>query len=494
MRAHLPAALLLIPLLPAVAMPLVGLVRRSLCRLVTLLALTLLSVASLATLREVLRAGPIRYAFGGWAPPLGIEWVADGLSALVLSVVSTLALLALLYGGPSIQRELAHRIVPFSTLVLLLVSGLTGIVLAADLFNLFVFVEVASLATYALVGVAGGRALLSAFRYLILGTMGASLYLLGVAFLYAVTGTLNMADLSTQVPHLLQSKAVLWGLVLILVGLAVKMALMPLHGWLPDAYTYAPDAVSPLIAPLVTKVALYALVRISYWVLGAEAAVQRVPILAYLGMIGAAATLIGALLAFSQQTVKRMFAYAGISHIGLTVLGISLGNQTGFAGGIFYLINDAVMQASLFFIAGTAIYEHGAHELTGLVRLRRRMPWTLTALVVTALSMVGFPPTGGFFGKWYLVLGALDARNYLAVAAILMGTLLTLAYFAKVLEKVFLEAAPSQPAPAQAVWHAEAPWPMRISMGLATIAILGLGLFSDQVVSVILGTALPRGL
>ena len=287
------------------------------------------------------------------------------------------------------------KTMPFFTLVLILVSGLTGIVLAADLFNIFVFIELTSLSAYALVGATGGPALMAALRYLILGTLGASLYLLGVAYWYAATGTLNMADLAHQLPALLDSHAVLWGLVLMMIGLSIKMALVPLHGWLPDAYTYAPDAVSPLIAPLVTKVALYALIRILFWVAGTAVILRQVPLLMYLSWVGAVATIAGALLAFAQQNLKRMFAYSGISHLGLVVLGVSQGTPTGLAGGIFYLITDAVMQAGLFFIAGAAIHQCGARGLGELARLRRGMPLTRATLVITGISMVGFPPTGG---------------------------------------------------------------------------------------------------
>ena len=169
---------------------------------------------------------------------------------------------------------------------------------------------------------------------------------------------------------------------------------------------------------------------------------EDLPILLLLSWLGAIAAIVGALLALSQQELKRLFAYGGISHVGLILIGICLGNQTGFAGGVFYLINDAVMQALLFFIAASVFYRHGIRTISDLVQIRGQMPWTIAALIIVALSMIGIPPTGGFFGKWYIILGALDAGNYVAVAAVVAATLLTLAYFAKIFEYVFFESTP----------------------------------------------------
>jgi len=488
MTTNLPAFLFLIPFVAAISMPMVGLVRKNFCWPVALVALSSMSVVSFFAFQYVLLNGPVSYHFSGWAPPLGVEWMLDGLSALVMLLVSCMGLMTVLYAGPGVQKTLSKKVVPIYTLILLLISALTGMVLAGDLFNLFVFLEVASLSAYALVAVAGGRAMLSSFRYLMLGTIGASFYLLGVGYLYAATGTLNMGDLSLRLGPILESRAVLSGFVFVMIGLAIKMALIPLHGWLPDAYANAPESICPLIAALMTKVALYALVRITFWVLGIDTIFGNIPFMVYMGWIGAIATLVGALLALSEKNIKRMFAYGGLSHIGLVVLGISLGNKTGYTGAIFYLLNDAVMQAGLFFIAGTMIYRYGAKNVSDLTQIGGKMPWTVTALIVTALSMVGIPPTGGFFGKWYLILGALEADNYFAVAAIIVGTLLTLAYFIKILEKMLLEGR-------QAPDHSglEAPFPMRLGMGIVVASILLLGIFSDPMIQIIQNVALPPG-
>lgn len=488
MRDHAPVFLFLLPFVTAISLPMVGLKRREWCRPMALAAVSAMSPIALANLMVVLNHGEIRYAFSGWAAPVGIEWVADGLASVVMVVVSFLALLALIYAGPTSPRTLGQRIVPYYTLILLLISALTGVVFAGDLFNVFVFLEVAALSGYALVGVAGGKALVSAFRYLILGTLGASLYLLGVGYFYAATGTLNMADLAQRVPALVTSKAIVGGLIFMFLGLAIKMALMPLHGWLPDAYTHAPEAVSPLLASLVTKVALIAWVRIMFGVVGPDTEIEHVPVLTLLEELGAIAAVVGALLALTQRELKRMFAYGGISHIGLILIGVGLGNPTGFAGGVFYLINDAVMQAALFFLAGAVVYQYGARTIDELGCLRGQAPWMTGALIVMAMSMVGFPPTGGFFGKWYIILGAIEAHHYFAVAAVILSTLFTLAYFIKLFERIFRDRPVSS-----VVSPVEAPLSLKVSVGTVSATIILLGLWSDPIVGFLLKTAVPTG-
>ena len=489
MSDHLPALIFLLPFLTAIFMPMVGLKRRGWCRPMAIAVVFAMSVASIANVVVVMDSGEIRYAFSGWAPPIGIEWVDDGLASIIMVTLSLLALISLINAGPTSPSTLGQRIVPYYTLILLLVSGVTGIIFAGDLFNIFVFLEMSALSGYALVGVAGGKALMSAFRYLILGTFGASLYLLGVGYFYAATGTLNMADLGQRIPELMTSKAVVGGLIFMFIGLGLKMAIIPLHGWLPDAYSDAPDAISPLLASLVTKVALIAWVRIMFWVVGAGTEVEHVPVLVLLDEFGAIAAVVGAFLALTQHELKRMFAYGGLSHIGLILIGVSLGNATGFAGGVFYLINDAVMQAALFFLAGAAMYQYGARTIEDLGCLRGQAPWMTGALIILAMSMIGFPPTGGFFGKWYIILGAIEAQNYLAVGAVIISTVLTLAYFIKLFERIFRDSQPSS-----GIIPVEAPLSIKVSVGAVSAAIILLGLFSDPIVGFLLESALPPGL
>ena len=489
MSDHLPILVFLVPFLAAISMPLAGLKNPGRCRPLALTALGAMFVLSAVTLWRILTHGEIRYAFSGWAPPVGIEWVADEVAGILVFTLSALAFLSLLHTRHEEVGDLGARTVPYHAILLTLVSGLTGIVFSADLFNIFVFLEIAALSGYALVGVPGGRALVSAFRYLIMGSLGASFYLLGVGYFYAATGTLNMADLAQRLPDLLASKAMIGGLIFMFIGLGIKMALIPLHGWLPDAYTEAPDAATPVLAGLVTKIAALAWIRILYWVLAAADRDRSLEIIGLLWVVGALAAVAGAVLALTQQDLKRRFAYGGLAHIGLVLVGVGQGNQTGLAGGLFYLVNDAVMQCSLFIMAGAVAWRYGVRTLDELGRMRLPAPWIITGFVVAAISMIGLPPTGGFFGKWYIVLSAIENENYVAVAAIVLTTLLTMAYFIQVLERMLRDDQTGPSAPER-----ETPWSFHFTAGVLSVSIVGLGLWSDPIVEVLLRATSRLGL
>ena len=489
MIEHLPALVFLAPFAAAVCMPLAGHGHPGRCRPIALFAVTVMAILSSVGLWAVLSTGEIRYSLSGWAPPIGIEWVADPASALMVTTAGFLALACLLYSGSINDNELEGRTIPYYALVLLLVSGVVGAAYAGDLFNIFVFIEVVSLAGYALVAVPGGRALVSAYRYLIVGTLGTTFYLLGVVYFYAATGALNLADLAQRVPGLLESKAVIGGLIFVFVGLAIKMALVPLHGWLPDAYTDAPIATAPLLTGLLTKIALLVWVRILAWVMAAEHASQGFDIFALVSALGILAAVVGGLLALAQQELKRMFAYAGIAHIGIVLIGVGQANQTGLAGGLYYLINDAVMQCSLFMLGGAIAYRYGVRTLEEARKAHIRDPYLLAPLVIVAIAMVGLPPTGGFFGKWYILLGALESGNYLAAGAIVLTTLLTLAYFARLLERIFRSGDEASAAPA-----GEASLALRLSLAAPAVAMLALGIWGDPTIKALLGATSGLGL
>ena len=489
MTDHLPALAFLVPFAAAVCLPLVGHCRTTLCRPVAMAAVAVMALLSGAGLWAVFAFGEVRYSLSGWEAPVGIEWVADEAAALMIAAISFVAAVSLLYAGSIDDSASRGRVTPYYTIVLLLLSGLVGVVYAADLFNIFVFLEVVALAGYALVALAGGRALMSAFRYLIVGALATTFYLLGVVYFYAATGALNLADLATRLPALLDSKAVLGGLIFIFIGLAIKMALLPMHAWLPDAYAHAPDAVTPLLAGLLTKIALLVWIRIQSWAVLAEPAEQAGTIFAVVSVLGILASVGGALLALGQRELKRIFAYAGISHVGLVLIGAGQGNQTGLAGGLFYLANDAVMQCGLFVLAGVVAALYQARSLEDIGSARIRNPWLLSAFVVVAIGMVGLPPTGGFFGKWYILLGALEAGNYAAVAAIVVTTLLTLAYMLRILERLFRTAG-AEPVPASR----SATLALRLSMAAPAAAVIGLGICSDSIVSALLDATSGLGL
>ncbi|QLG64073.1 monovalent cation/H+ antiporter subunit D family protein [Halorarum salinum] len=383
--------------------------------------------------------GPISYAVGDFELPFGIELVVDGLTASMIVLVAVVALGVLAYA-----RTAGPRSNGFYATYLLLVAGLSGMSVTGDVFNLYVFLEITGLTAYALVASGeGGRSAVAGLKYLIVGTFGASLYLLGVGYAYVATGTLNMADLSTQLAAVgYGSPLVRTAFVLVVVGLFVKVAMFPLHTWQPEAYAGAPDSVSGLIAALVSTVSAYALVRVVLTVFTPEF-LEATPLARdLLVAVATVSIVVGSGLAVAQTEVKRMLAYSSVSQFGLIVAALSVTNGTALVGLSVHLVGHAVMKGGLFLAAGLVATGTGARTVAEYDGLADRMPVAAGAFGVLVLAMVGVPPAIGFLGKWYIVIGAIEAGAWTLTAVILLSTLLTLAYFARIVERMFFRDAP----------------------------------------------------
>ena len=396
-----------------------------------------LSVSVLSVVRST---GRTSYAVGGYAPPFGIELVADGVSAVLLVLVSAVTLAVVGYAHVAGSRSNT-----FYAELLVLTAGISGMFVTADLFNLYVFLEITGLATYALV--ATGRsptAALAALKYLLVGTIGASLYLLGVGYLYISTGTLNMADLAGLLPDVgYASPLVLTGFGLIVVGLGVKTALFPLHTWQPDAYAESPDSVAAYIAALVSTAAAYALFRVTYTVFtpAFDAAVPAA--LDTLVVLASVSVVVGSVLAVLQSDLKRMLAYSSVAQFGLVIAGFAMVNETALVGGLVHLVGHGVMKAGLFVAVGALATVAGGRTTDDLAGMADRAPVVSGAFAILAFALVGVPPAVGFAGKWHIVLGAVEAGRWMVAGVAVVSTLLTLAYFARVLERLYFRDAPA---------------------------------------------------
>lgn len=482
MRAHLPVLPVLFALAGALVVPAAGLAWRRAAWPLAVAAGGAATVAAVAGLLDVLARGVQRYPLGGWAPPWGIELILDPLSAFTGACIAGVATAAIVTAGPDAPRRYGATAPTFFGLALVALTGFLGIVVSGDLFNVFVFLEIAALASYALVASGGGLALAAAFRYVVLGTVGASFYLVGVALLYALTGTLNMADLAERLPVLAGAPLFAGGVVFVAVGLAVKMGLFPLHGWLPDAYTYAPPPVTALLASVATKAAAYAMARLLLYVLRPDS----VPVASALAWTGGAAILAGAVMAVRQRDARRLLAYSSVSQMGYIALGIGLANATSLAGAYLHILNHAVMKASLFIALGAALL-HGRGPGLESLRLGPGMPVTATCMVVAALSMIGVPPAGGFFSKWYLLQGALEAQQPVLAGAILAGSLLAIVYMYRLTEAVWFPGA-------SASGEVEAPRSVLVVLVVLAVAIVAVGLGNGPIVERVLFPAAAGGL
>ena len=452
--AHLPALQVVVPL---VAAPVCVLLKWSRVSWLVAMAASLFAVASAWSLLEgALAHGPTSYLLGSWAAPWGIEYRVDETNAWVMLVVSVISAAALLFARRSVEREVeTDRIHLFYTAWLLCLAGLLGMAVTADAFNVFVFLEISSLSSYVLVSLGTRReALVAAFRYLVLGTVGATFFLIGVGLLYQVTGTLNMADLAERLAELGPHRTVTTAFGFLAVGIAVKSAVYPLHTWLPNAYTFAPSAVSVFLAGTATKVSLYLLLRFLFTVFGHEF-VAGGPVPHLLALTGIAGLLAASVAAVRQEDAKRLLAFSSVAQIGYLVVGVSLLSTAGVAAALIHLFNHALMKAALFVCLGCVAYRVGSARIEDLAGIGRRMPWTASALVVGGLSLIGVPLTAGFIGKWYLVVAALEAGWWPAAAAMLLASLAAVAYVWKMVESAYFR----KPSPAVAAVR-EAPFSM----------------------------------
>lgn len=408
-----------------------------------IVALSICSVASISIFKAVIENGTIHYWLGGWKPPWGIEYRVDHLNAFILCLISFLGFLAAVYARKSVEKELPEKISPFWCLFLLLITGLLGIAITGDMFNLFVLLEVASLSGYALVAIGKNNASVAGFRYLIIGTIGASFYLLGIGHLYITTGSLNIADLQGLLPSLYASRTVKTAFVFILIGFAIKIALFPFHAWQPDAYTYAPSAVSVIISTAAAKTFIYALIRIIFSVFTLDFIKGILPVFEIICWMAAIAMVTGSIYAIKQNNLKRMLAYSSVANVGYIVLAIGLAPSTslGLTPAVMHILNHAVIKGSMFMAACAFIHKLDLWDIRNFAGLGRQMPYSCLVMILAALAMIGMPPGAGFVSKWYLILAALETGRYIFVAVIFFSTLLMIVYFWRVIEIMYIRPA-----------------------------------------------------
>jgi len=439
---HLPVLQVVIPLLSA---PLCLLLRNG--RHAWMFSLTvswLVLAGAIWLLLQVLAHDTVSYALGSWPAPWGIEYHLDHISAFVLLIVSGISAVVLPFAGKSVAREIpADRVSLFYTLYLLCLTGLLGIVITGDAFNLFVFLEISALSSYALISQGRDRrALTASYHYLILGTIGATFILIGVGLLYMMTGTLNMQDLAARLPAVADTRTVRTAFAFLIVGISLKLALFPLHLWLPNAYTYAPSVVTAFLAATATKVGVYVLLRFVFTIFGAAFAFQDMSLGPILLVLALLAIFSASTVAIFQDNLKRMLAYSSVAQIGYMVLGISFASLTGLTAGILHLFNHALMKGALFLALGAVFYQLGTVQLTQLRGLGRRMPWTMAAIVIGGLSLIGVPFTVGFISKWYLVLASLKSGWWPVAVLVLLGSLLAMVYIGRLVETAYFHAPP----------------------------------------------------
>lgn len=425
---------------PLIAAPLCVLLRRGILAWLVTVAISWIALGiSIQLLIQVLATGTISYELGGWAAPWGIEYRVDSVNAFVLLIVSGISAVTAPYAHKTVVKEIPEdRHYLFYSAYLLCLTGLLGITITGDAFNVFVFLEISSLSSYVLISLGSERkALTAAYQYLVMGTIGATFFLIGVGLIYAMTGTLNMADIATRLDAVENTRTVLAAFAFITVGLGLKLALFPLHLWLPNAYAYAPSAVTVLLAATATKVAIYTMLRFVFTLFGSDFALDVTFLAEFLMALALVGVFAASITAIFQNNVKRMLAYSSVAQVGYMLLGVSFFSVTGLTGGIVHLFNHAIMKGALFMALGAVFYRLGSVHIDRMRGLGRQMPLTMFAFVLGGLSLIGLPLTVGFISKWYLILAALERGWWPIAGLILLSSLLAVAYIWRVVEAAY---------------------------------------------------------
>jgi len=495
---HLPVLVILFPLVIGLMAPMLSLVSSSLSRFTAIGGALLTFISACALIKSVVPLGQWHYFFGGWNPPWGIEFVIDPLSAGIIAMIALLSLLVIIFAGPYFEKETAIRQGSYYGLHLLLTCGLIGMVATGDLFNLYVFLEIAALSTYALVAMGKNHAKLIAFRYLLIGTVGASFYLLGVGFIYAATGTLNMQDLARLLPQIIHTKLFLTASVLILIGMALKSGFFPFHSWVPDTYANAPPPVSAFISSAMNKTSIYVILRIFFYLFSGQAILNAiffpVGILAVIGMMFAAA------MAIKQNDLFRLLAYSSVGQICYLFLMFAIGTPLALAAAMIHLFAHSFTKAGLFMCAGLIELKTGLRKIKDLKGVAQKLPLTLFVFLFLALSMIGLPPFVGFFSKWYLFKATVVSQQWIFLGAIFFSSLLGIVYFFKIIEVSFLMDPKTRNLPVRRSLRSvggkpetylEAPLSMLIPLISLGLLVITLGVFNGPFVAKYIQFVIP---
>ena len=440
MLVHLPILQVIVPLIAAPACLILR--RPKLVWLFALFASSLAFIISILLLQQVMTAGTISYELGGWSPPWGIEYRIDKLNAFIALIISGISTVVLLAAQTSIEKEIPKdKQSLFYILYLLSLSGMLGIVTTGDAFNVFVFLEISSLSAYSLIALGKDRrALWASFQYLIMGTIGATFILIGIGLMYQMTGTLNMADLAVRLPEVAETRTITTAYVFFIVGVCLKLALFPLHFWLPNAYAYAPSIVTAFFAATSTKVAAYLLIRFTFSIFGISFSFTTLPIETMFLVMGLLGIFIASTVAIYQDNIKHVFAYSSVAQVGYMIVGFSLSTSAGLTAMLLHMFNHALMKGALFMALVAIMYRVGSSKINDLQGLGRQMPLTVAAIVVGGLSLIGVPLTVGFVSKWYLVVAAIEKGWWWLAGLVLLGSLLAVIYVWRIVETAYFKA------------------------------------------------------
>lgn len=481
---HLPVIILMVYLVTGVILPVLPKIKGLLVGIVS--TAMLLNVGlSVVSLMHVLNFGSYRYVFGGFTATIGIEFLIDPLMALMALIITGLAALIVIFSFADIAHELPTRQHgAYYTLILILLFSMVGMVYTNDLFNTFVFMEILSISSTAIISIKHQRKnFLAAFRYLMLSSIGSLTILLGMAFLYMVSGHLNMDAMAQEIAKVwsLYPTNLVLAVGFILIGLAIKSAMFPLHIWLPDAHSSAPSPSSAFLSSLVVKIYMIVLIKVLYRIVGVSI-ITSLQINQFILFMAAAGMIFGSIFAIGQKDIKRLLAYSSVAQIGYIFMGIGLMSPAGLAAAFFHIISHALMKSALFLSAGSIIYTTGKRKLSDLDGIGFRLPITMTVFTLAALGMIGIPGISGFMSKIYLGLALIDGQQPLFLSLILISSFLNAIYYMPIITSAFLKEDVMAP---NTLHRDPLPLPMVSVLVILGILMVGIGLYPQLVMSII---------
>lgn len=482
---HFPVYILMVLLIFAVTIPLQ---RKPYGRRFQLLMVSILGIAWIMALLELLKVlwdAPYSYTFGSYPAGIGIEFLVDEFSALMTLIVLTLSLLIIIYSLKDLEHEIeSSRMYSYYTLVFLLIFSMIGMIFTNDMFNLYVFMEILSITSVAIIAIKKKKdTLMASMKYLMMGAIGSVTVLMGIALIYMVTGQLNMSAINEEISAVwrLYPRNILLAMGFMITGFSIKAAIFPLHNWLPDAHSTAPTPSSALLSGLVVKAYVFSIAKIMYRVVGKNISVD-IGIADYLIIFAVLSMMMGSVFALTQRDIKRRLAYSSVSQIGYIFLGLALASEMGFSAALFHVVSHAFMKSALFLSAGSIIYLTGKRDVKNLDGIGYEMPITMTVFSIGVLGMIGIPGTSGFMSKWYLGLAVLDAGHPELLIVLLLSSFLNALYYLPIIVSAFLRERPGKPLE----MHRDGiPETMKVSMVLVALGSLVIGLFPHLVMDII---------
>lgn len=483
---HLPAYITILPLFGALLIPITSRKRSEAAAVyVSLVVYATTLVLALIVLFHTHLYGPEYYRFGGWSSVVGVTFRIDAFTALAVVLVLLLTLLIDIYNYHEATDDIATPVPGgFRMLVMIMAFSMIGMIYTDDLFNMYVFMEILSITSCAIVTISRNpENLYAGLKYLIIGTVGSVTVLFGIATLYMVSGSLNMSVVGSDILSLWDQYPinVRVALALMLTGFAIKAAIFPLHTWLPDAHSSAPTPSSALLSGIVVKVYLIGAIKLLLVVFGADllgaTLLPRV-----IGFVGLSAMIFGSAFALGQTKVKRILAYSTVAHLGYIIVGVSLLTPEGTTAGLFHLVAHATMKTGLFLAAGLVIHHTGKSSVEEFAGVGYRMPFTMTVFTICALGMIGIPGTAGFMSKWYLITAAIDATRPIIVPIVLVSSFMNALYYLPLVSRAFMQ---RTSATDHIMERDRLPGTTKIPLSVISLIIVVTGLFPQLLMSLL---------